>query len=174
MSSAAKIRANRRNGAKSRGPTTAVGKMRSSRNRFLYAIDARAFVAAGEDVARFRDLARSVLEAFQPQTRFERLLVHRLCAQLWQRDRLLRIERAALGDMSATASLPETLRQSVAGGESLDRLAKCLELQIKLDNAIQQSITQLVDLARAAAAGRARACRGGYPGRCKGRCPARG
>ena len=149
MSSAAKNRANRRNGAKSRGPTSAAGKARSARNRFLYTIDARPFVAAGEDASRFRELAKVVLEAFQPQTRFERLLVHRLCGQLWQRDRLLRVERAALGDMGAAASLPEPLRQGVAAGESLDRLAKCLELQIKLDNAIQQSIAQLVDLGRA-------------------------
>ena len=146
MSSTAKKRANRRNGARSRGPTSAEGKARSAQNRFLYAIDARAFVAVGEDVARFRDLARMVLEAFRPQTRFERLLVHRLCSQLWQQERLLRMERAMLGDPDAAARLPEGLRQSATADPCLDRLNELLELQIKLDDAIQQSICLLLKL----------------------------
>ena len=137
MSSTAKKRANRRNGARSRGPTSAEGKARSAQNRFLYAIDARAFVAVGEDPARFRDLARMVLEAFRPQTRFERLLVHRLCSQLWQRERLLRMERAMLGDGQAAAALPDALRQSAMAGASVERLAGLLELEIKLDEAGQ-------------------------------------
>jgi hypothetical protein len=146
MSSTAKKRANRRNGARSRGPTSAEGKARSAQNRFLYAIDARAFVAVGEDAARFRDMARMVLEAFRPQTRFERLLVHRLCSQLWQRERLLRMERAMLGDGQAAAALPEALRQSAMAGVCVERLPGLLELQIKLDDAIRQSIALLANI----------------------------
>ena len=146
MSSTAKIKANRRNGVRSRGPKSAEGKARSSQNRFVYAIDARAFVAAGEDPSRFRDLARMVLDAFRPRTRFERLLVHRLCSQFWERERLLRMERAMLGDADAAARLPEGLRHSATAGACLDRLNGLLELQIKLDDAIRQSIAMLVNL----------------------------
>ena len=146
MTSAAKITANRRNGARSRGPRTAAGKGRSSRNRFLYSIDARAFVTPGEDAAAFRALAKLVLEAWQPQTRFERLLVHRLCGQLWQRERLMKVERALLGDRAAAQKLPEPLREGLAEGQVLDRLAKLHAHQITLDGAVQQSIALLTEI----------------------------
>jgi hypothetical protein len=63
MTSSAKVTANRRNGAKSQGPRSTAGKARAARNRFLYAVDVRSFVAPGEDTAAFRALAKLVLEA---------------------------------------------------------------------------------------------------------------
>jgi hypothetical protein len=145
LTSPAKLTANRRNGAKSRGPQSTAGKARAARNRFLYTIDARNFVAPGEDAAAFRALAKMALEAWQPQTRFERLLVHRLCGQLWQRDRLLRVERAVLGDAAAAQQVPERVRECLAKGP-LDQLAKLHELQIALDGAVHQSMALLTEL----------------------------
>ena len=108
MRSVAKINANRRNGAKSKGPKTAAGKLKASQNRFLYGFNANEFIAPGEDPAAFRRMAKEAMAEWQPDTRFERRLVFRLCDQLWQRDRLSRYERFILGETDLASQLPRS------------------------------------------------------------------
>jgi hypothetical protein len=148
MSSAAQIKANRRNGARSRGPVSEAGKKRASRNRLVYTIEPRSFIAQGEDQVAFRDMARSVLKQYPPRSRFERRIVHRLIAQIWQRDRLLRIEQAMLGDREAVSKLPLALRPVIEEEVGLERLSLLTERQIQLDAAIRQSVTLINELQR--------------------------
>ena len=148
MSSAAQIKANRRNGARSRGPVSEAGKKRASRNRLVYTIEPRSFIAPGEDPAAFRDMARSVLEQYPPRSRFERRIVHRLIAQIWQRDRFLRIEQAVLGDAKARSKLPLALRPALDGQGGLAALSCLADGQIQLDAEIRQSLTLIIDLQR--------------------------
>jgi hypothetical protein len=148
MSSAAQIKANRRNGARSRGPVSEAGKKRASRNRLVYTIEPRSFIAQGEDQVAFRDMARTVLEQYPPRTRFERRIVHRLIAQIWQRDRLLRIEQAMLGDREAVSKLPLALRPVIEDEVGLERLSLLTDRQIQLDAAVRQSVSLIIELQR--------------------------
>jgi hypothetical protein len=146
MSSLAKIKANRRNGAKSQGPKTAAGKRKASRNRFLFGFDTNEFTAPGEDPAACRRMAKEVLAEWQPETPFMRRSVHRLCHQLWQRDRLSRYERFILGETDLASKLPAYLLSTLENREMLDVLVEIMEMQIKLDTAIAQSIRLLSEL----------------------------
>jgi hypothetical protein len=129
MSTSAKIKASRRNGKKSRGPKSAGGKERSSRNRFLYTIDPSRFIAAGEDAAEFRELARIVLTEYQPRTEFERMLVHQLCYELWQLQRLQQDERAVLDSMYLGSALVLSVDESSAASQKASPLRQILNLQ---------------------------------------------
>ena len=51
-----------------------------------------------------------------------------------------------LGDGQTAAALPEALRQSATAGVCVERLQGLLELQIKLDDAIRQSIALLANI----------------------------
>ncbi len=93
-------------------------------------------------------MARSVLKQYPPRSRFERRIVHRLIAQIWQRDRLLRIEQAMLGDREAVSKLPLALRPVIEEEVGLERLSLLTERQIQLDAAIRQSVTLINELQR--------------------------
>ena len=136
----AKIKANRHNGAKSQGPKTVAGKRKASRNRFLYAIKAEDFIAPGENLATFRKMPKQVLTEWQPETPLMRREVHRLCYQLWQRERLHLYERFVLGKSNLASELPIDLRWTPDTHEVVSVLVTITELQIKLDSAIAQTV----------------------------------
>jgi len=66
--------------------------------------------------------------------------VHRLCYQLWQRERLHLYERFVLGKSNLASELPIDLRSMPETHEVLSVLVAITELQIKLDAAIAQTI----------------------------------
>ena len=87
----------RTNGAKSRGPVTAEGKARSSKNATTHGLTAESVVLPGESEQRFHALLDSMLEAYAPSSDYEVSLVEKMAALNWQQDRLLSIDTVTLG-----------------------------------------------------------------------------
>ncbi len=94
--SPARITAARANGAKSRGPITAEGKLASSRNATTHGLTARTVVLATESEADYQADLRDYLDHFRPQNKPETDLVHQLVAAQWRQTRYVAMEAALL------------------------------------------------------------------------------
>ncbi|MGH6898537.1 MAG: hypothetical protein ACREJ5_18620 [Geminicoccaceae bacterium] len=87
----ARALASRRNGARSRGPKTAAGKARSSRNALKHGLCAqKLLVLAREDVAAFCTLETALFEELAPAGALQTVLAQRVVSAAW---RLLRADR---------------------------------------------------------------------------------
>ncbi len=82
----------RTNGARSRGPVSAEGKARSSRNAFRHGLCSPAILAPGEDPAAFAALLAELRAEHAPRTASEALLVERLAVAFWKLARCDRLE----------------------------------------------------------------------------------
>lgn len=84
--------ASRLNGARSRGPVTAEGRARASRNAFRHGLRAATLLAPGEDPAAFEALLDGLRVEYAPADATRELLVERLAATLWKLHRCDRLE----------------------------------------------------------------------------------
>lgn len=89
------------NGAKSRGPITAEGKGRSSRNAQKHGLYSKAIVLRHESAEAFEELHRSYHADFAPTDRFEAVQVDRMAAATWRLRRLNSLADAAIDDAFA-------------------------------------------------------------------------
>jgi hypothetical protein len=95
--SPAQIAAARRNGARSRGPTTPEGKVRAARNALKHGLTAiKHLVLGDEDESALEALTRSLLDEIGPTSAVEARLVQRLAAAFWKGERAERLEVALL------------------------------------------------------------------------------
>jgi hypothetical protein len=91
----ARAAASRANGAKSKGPTTALGKARSAQNALKHGLCAKKHVLLPDDSrAEFKALQSALLEDLRPEGALQTLLAHRLVAAAW---RLARADRLEFG-----------------------------------------------------------------------------
>jgi len=90
--SEAQREAARANGARSRGPTSAEGKARSSVNAFRHGLCSPAVLAPGEDPEAFAALLAALRAEHRPADATADLLVERLAVALWKLDRCDRLE----------------------------------------------------------------------------------
>jgi hypothetical protein len=90
------IEASRRNGAKSRGPVTPDGKLRSSRGRITHGLLAKTVVLHGESAARFSSLLAGLMAEHQPRTTTEISLVESMAVNRWRQIRLWGMETAGI------------------------------------------------------------------------------
>ena len=97
-SSARRIAASRANGAKSRGPVTAEGKERSSKNATTHGLAAASIVLTTEDWPNYLACREAYLRRFQPADQIELDLVEDLVAARWREKRMWALESAALDD----------------------------------------------------------------------------
>jgi hypothetical protein len=89
----ARAAASRANGAKSKGPRTAEGKARASRNALRHGMCAKKFLLLPYDSrAEFAALESALLEELRPQGALETLLARRLIAAAWRLARADRLE----------------------------------------------------------------------------------
>ena len=89
----ARAAASRANGAKSRGPSTAEGKARASRNALKHGMCAKKFLLLPDDSrAEFAALESALLEELRPEGAIETLLARRLIAAAWRLARADRLE----------------------------------------------------------------------------------
>ena len=93
---ALKKEAARANGAKSRGPKTAEGKLASSRNALTHGLTARTVVLQNESQDDYHADLRAYLDHFRPQSKPETDLVHQLAAAQWRLVRYTIVESALL------------------------------------------------------------------------------
>src|SRR4051794_11327353 len=93
MTSAAKIRASRANGALSRGPRTPEGKRRAAGNSCRHGLYSKRVVLKSESQAEFDSLLAAVSASLQPQTPDELLAIHQVATAFWCLRRALDAER---------------------------------------------------------------------------------
>jgi hypothetical protein len=90
----AQIEASRRNGARSRGPVTAEGKARSSRNALKHGLAAAEhLLLEGEDTGAYEELVTNLVEEVTPEREIEAQLTRRLAATFWKQARADRLEQ---------------------------------------------------------------------------------
>ena len=93
--SPAQIEAARRNGARSRGPVTAEGKARSSRNALKHGLAAlQHFVLEDEAPSELEELTARLMAEVEPESEIEARLVKRMAIAFWKSERAERIEVA--------------------------------------------------------------------------------
>ena len=95
--SPAQIEAARRNGARSRGPVTAEGKARASRNALKHGLAAlEHLVLDGEDPGELAGLTARLMAEVGPESEIEASLVRRMAIAFWKGERAERMEVAIL------------------------------------------------------------------------------
>jgi hypothetical protein len=93
----AQIEASRRNGARSRGPVTAEGRARASRNALKHGLAALHHVAVeGEDAAELEGLTGRLMAELAPTSELEARLVRRMAIAFWKGERAERMEAALI------------------------------------------------------------------------------
>ena len=122
MASQAQIEANRRNGAKSRGPITPEGKQKSSNNALKHGRRAeKTLVLSNESEDKFKDLHQACQAHFHPANDFEDELVYEIAVARWRLRRTWTIETNLL-DTEMVRQDTE-LRERYAGLDEGTRLA---------------------------------------------------
>ena len=96
MPSLLRSEAARRNGAKSQGPVTPAGKLKSSQSNLKHGLLADAFIIDGECTDAFTHLHTSLFERLQPEGPIELALVENMVMCRWRQMRLWAMEKSAL------------------------------------------------------------------------------
>jgi hypothetical protein len=97
--STARALASRRNGASSRGPKTAAGRMRAARNALKHGLCARTLILLDdEDSAAFAAFEAAVRAELAPVGALQADLVARIVVAAWRARRADRLEAALLGE----------------------------------------------------------------------------
>ena len=93
----ARAEASRRNGAKSRGPKTLEGKVRSAQNALKHGMRAQKYVVLPEeDADEFADLQAALLEELAPVGALQTVLARRVAVAAWRLARADRMEAEVL------------------------------------------------------------------------------
>jgi hypothetical protein len=103
MSSQRRIEASRANGARSRGPVTAEGKLRSANNAIRHGLLAQTVVLQDEDAGEFQAVFDGLVARFQPADDVELALVEEMAAAQWRKRRSWAIETAMMDGAAAGA-----------------------------------------------------------------------
>jgi hypothetical protein len=96
MTSPRQIEANRLNGLKSTGPTSANGKHVSRRNAVRHGFTAETVLEPLENPEEYRTFEAAILSEYLPQTPVEHELVRRLASLFWRLRRATSIETGLL------------------------------------------------------------------------------
>jgi hypothetical protein len=97
-SSPRRIAASRANGAKSRGPVTAQGKERASKNAIKHGLASATIVLTTEDWPNYLQCRETYIRRFQPADDVELDLVEEMIAARWRQQRMWALEAAAIDD----------------------------------------------------------------------------
>jgi hypothetical protein len=96
MATPKQIAANRANAKVSTGPSTAQGKLRSSKNATLHGILSRELLVGNEDPTEYEHLLTGLVDDFTPQGVNEQMLVEKMAIALWKMKRLNAAEAATI------------------------------------------------------------------------------
>jgi hypothetical protein len=119
--------ASRSNGARSRGPVTAEGKARASRNALKHGLRAKTTVVLeDEDEAAFARLEEGLMVDLQPSGHLETVLASRLAMAAWRMDRADRIEADLLTPCQGgrLSTLGERITRDRHGAQAIDCLIR--------------------------------------------------
>ncbi len=98
MASKARADAARRNGAKSKGPVTAEGKARSSKNAITNGLYTDLILLPGENHELFAHLHQVLTDIHKPRNEEECMLVRDLVHNRWRIERMRQLQAAAIDD----------------------------------------------------------------------------
>src|SRR5215475_9470229 len=90
--SEAKLRANRENGAKSRGPVSEAGKRRSSLNAYRSGVHGQIVCATAEELEVFQKHTSDVLAEYEPVGPTENFFVSSISDNMWRIARIRALE----------------------------------------------------------------------------------
>ena len=149
MASQRKIDAARRNGALSRGPVTAQGREKSSRNSLKHGITAKKlFVLANESSAAFDELLEGFNRHYQPANELEHEICLNIAYAYWRLRRLSVVETGLFDDRMA-AITDESCRndESIRLARTFDALANenSLGLLTKYEARLYRTFYRLVE-----------------------------
>ena len=96
MSTERRIRASQWNGAKSRGPVTSEGRLKSSANSARHRLLSETIVLENEIPQAFADLLAGLTREFNPRSEAQLALVETMAVSRWRQARIWAIERATL------------------------------------------------------------------------------
>jgi hypothetical protein len=94
MATEKQIEANKRNAQKSTGPTTEVGRSKSSRNALKHGLTAEQVTMEGEEPQQFEAFRDDILESLSPQGAIEEQLAEQIALCWWRLRRVYRMEVA--------------------------------------------------------------------------------
>ncbi len=117
MASEKQKAASRANGAKSRGPVTSEGRLRSSRSSIERGMLARTVVLDRESRPRFDALMTSLQAELRPEATTENPLIHKMTVSHWRLMRLWGMERSGFSNQVNDAGPPDA-----RGGKSVVHL----------------------------------------------------
>jgi hypothetical protein len=121
MSSLRKVLASRANGARSNGPSTPLGKQRSSQNALRHGLLARCVVLENESRESFETLLGQHLDRFQPADGVEFGMIEEMVSSYWRMRRAWALEtRMFENQIAAQPDAPSTADPASA---ELDRMA---------------------------------------------------
>lgn len=150
MRTPAQQAASRANGARSRGPTTAAGKLRSSLNAVSHGLLSRATVLENESRAGFEEVFRDHIAHLAPRNSIELGAIEEMCSAAWRLRRLWSMERKALELELAAHDSPDQLERLVTAFDSLARNRPHFLLlhryETRLHNIIQRSMNRILAL----------------------------
>ena len=147
MSSIRRIQASQRNGARSKGPKTAAGKVRSSENATRHGLLAKRVVLSNESEENFQIVMDQYVEKLDPQDGVEYSFVEEMVACYWRLHRSMAIEKGLFDQ--ALQKHPNGLQinraaeawSELAAGDALKLL---LRYQTALHRNFQRSMNNLL------------------------------
>ncbi|HXK06755.1 MAG TPA: hypothetical protein VMS37_30450 [Verrucomicrobiae bacterium] len=119
MASEKQLRANRANGARSRGPKTPEGKARSSQNATRHGLRSKSVLMRNEDPEALQRLLDMYVSRLGPLGTAEMSLVEEMVAASWRHRRSLSLERDTL-----------ELEMQNHSGDAIDRLVQSFVAQL--------------------------------------------
>lgn len=134
-----KAEISRQNGSKSRGPVTARGKRRSSRNATRHGLLGQDVVLRNESTRRYNRFARSLVARLQPSDDVELSVVEEVAASFWRLRRSWAIETATIDlAMKEDDTCTEPERIAKAFGALADN-GKAIHLVQRYETWLQRS-----------------------------------
>ncbi len=143
MTSLKQIEANRRNAARSTGPTSDEGKQRSRSNAIRHGLTAETVIQVLEDAEDYKAFEFSVTADFDSRTAVERELVLRLAGLLWRLRRATAIETGLLQIHSNNQS-PKEPDDDARFGHAMSNGASCMRGQMPTLGTDRDPLTQVV------------------------------
>jgi hypothetical protein len=124
--SPARAAASRKNGAKSRGPATRAGKVRSAQNALKHGLCAQKYLVADEDQEAFAAFEAAILEEIAPDGVLQKILAGRVVRAAWRLERAERIETELFANRmwGGDADLALALIRDGNGTRSFDTLLR--------------------------------------------------
>jgi hypothetical protein len=132
MSTNRQTEANRRNAAKSTGPTSPEGKAVSSMNALKSGIHAESAIITGEDPGALAQLTETFYHDHQPQSAMERAILDNIIRDTWLLIRFFRIDAEIIDYQIEDASYPKEVNQ--AGKAFMDSSPDQSRLQRRIND----------------------------------------